>query len=161
MTVRMKDIATDLNLSKMTISKVLRGQMDVSDKTKARVLQRVKELNYRPNISARSFRTGQTFNVGLVLPSLIDPFFSQLAGSIVSQLRKANYSVFLSSTEYESDLEQRDRSASFQASRCSYCRLGAEFEFVSANHGDMQDSIRLFAMRSLIAPFQFGPSADG
>ena len=58
MTVRLKDIANDLNLSKMTISKVLRGQTDVSPATKARVLQRVKELNYQPNISARSLRTG-------------------------------------------------------------------------------------------------------
>ena len=57
MTVRLKDIASDLNLSKMTISKVLRGQTDVSAETKARVLQRMRELNYRPNISARSLRT--------------------------------------------------------------------------------------------------------
>ena len=54
MRVRLKDIAEDLNLSKMTISKVLRGQTDISDETKARVLKRVKELKYIPNISASS-----------------------------------------------------------------------------------------------------------
>jgi len=48
MRVRLKDIAADLNLSKMTISKVLRGQTDISEATKARVLKRVKELNYIP-----------------------------------------------------------------------------------------------------------------
>jgi len=39
MPVRLKDIAADLNLSKMTISKILRGQTDVSEDTKARVLK--------------------------------------------------------------------------------------------------------------------------
>ena len=72
MAIRLQDIADDLNLSKMTISKVLRGQTDVSAETKARVLQRVRELNYRPNISARSLRTGQTYMTGFVVPSLDD-----------------------------------------------------------------------------------------
>ncbi len=76
MRVRLKDIAEDLKLSKMTISKVLRGQMDISDATKARVLKRVKELNYIPNISASSLRTGQTKTVGLVLPSVGTAHFS-------------------------------------------------------------------------------------
>jgi len=108
MTVRMKDIATDLNLSKMTISKVLRGQIDVSAKTKARVLQRMKELNYRPNISARSLRTGQTLSIGLIVPSLADPIYTDLARSVVKHLRLANYSVLLSSAEFEPDLERRE-----------------------------------------------------
>ncbi|CAN5550311.1 substrate-binding domain-containing protein [soil metagenome] len=108
MTVRMKDIATDLNLSKMTISKVLRGQMDVSAKTKERVLQRMKELNYRPNISARSLRTGQTLSIGLIVPSLADPIYTNMARSVVKHLRLANYSVLLSSAEYEPDLERRE-----------------------------------------------------
>src|SRR5882757_9089570 len=108
MTVRMKDIATDLNLSKMTISKVLRGQMDVSAKTKARVLQRVKELNYRPNISARSLRTGRTLNIGLIVPSLSDPIYTAMARNVVQQLRLANYNVSLSSAEFEPELERRE-----------------------------------------------------
>jgi len=108
MTVRMQDIATDLNLSKMTISKVLRGQMDVSAKTKARVLQRVKELNYRPNISARSLRTGRTLNIGLIVPSLSESIYTVMARNIVQQLRLANYSVSLSSAEFDPELERRE-----------------------------------------------------
>ena len=75
MRVRLKDIAKDLNLSKMTISKVLRGQTDISDETKARVLKRVKELKYIPNISASSLRTGQTKTMGLILPSMGQALF--------------------------------------------------------------------------------------
>jgi LacI family transcriptional regulator len=92
----------------MTISKVLRGQMDVSDETKARVMQRVKELNYRPNIWARSLKTGKTQNVGLIVPSLADSQYTMMARSFVQHLRLANYSVSLSSAEYDPELERRE-----------------------------------------------------
>ncbi len=108
MTVRLKDIANDLNLSKMTISKVLRGQTDVSPATKARVLQRMKELNYRPNISARSLRTGNTFSIGLVIPSLTDPFFADIARGLVQTMRTAGYCLLISSSEEDPEIEQHE-----------------------------------------------------
>lgn len=115
MPVRLKDIARDLNLSKMTISKVLRGQTDVSAETKARVLQRVKELNYRPNISARSLRTGQSFSIGLVIPSLADPFFGNVAKGIVQTARVAGYGLSISSAE--DDPQQEEHEIELQLSR--------------------------------------------
>lgn len=108
MTVRLKDIADDLNLSKMTISKVLRGQTDVSPATKARVLQRMKELNYRPNIQARSLRTGNTFSIGLVIPELSTPYFADLARSLVQTVRMQKYGVLISSAEEDSEIERRE-----------------------------------------------------
>jgi LacI family transcriptional regulator len=107
MPVRLKDIANDLNLSKMTISKVLRGQTDVSAATKARVLQRVKELNYRPNVMARSFRTGQTFTIGLIVPSLRETYFGDLAKGIDQVVRPAGYGLVICPAEDDPDLEQR------------------------------------------------------
>lgn len=108
MTVRLKDIANDLNLSKMTISKVLRGQTDISPATKARVLQRVKELNYRPNIPARSLRTGNTFSIGLVIPSLTNPFFSDIARGLMQTMRTAGYGLLISSSEEDSEIERQE-----------------------------------------------------
>lgn len=108
MTVRLKDIAHDLNLSKMTISKVLRGQTDVSPATKARVLQRVKELNYRPNIPARSLRTGNTFSIGLVIPSLSNPFFADIARGLVQTMRTAGYGLLISSSEEDPEIERHE-----------------------------------------------------
>jgi LacI family transcriptional regulator len=108
MTVRLKDIANDLNLSKMTISKVLRGQTDVSAATKARVLQRMKELNYRPNISARSLRTGNTFTIGLVIPSLTNGFFADVARGLVQTVRIAGYGLLISSAEEDPEIERHE-----------------------------------------------------
>ena len=47
--VRLKDIARDLNVSVMTVSKVVRGCADVAASTRERVLARIKELDYQPN----------------------------------------------------------------------------------------------------------------
>ena len=49
MAIRMKDIADDLGLSVVTVSKVLRGHPDIGEETRERVLKRVKELDYQPN----------------------------------------------------------------------------------------------------------------
>lgn len=108
MAIRLQDIANDLNLSKMTISKVLRGQTDVSAETKARVLKRMKELNYRPNISARGLRTGQTYSVGMVVPSLADPAVALMVRGINEVFRPANYSLVLSSVEGDAEMEERE-----------------------------------------------------
>jgi len=106
MRVRLKDIATDLNLSKMTISKVLRGQTDISDATKARVLKRVKELKYIPNISASSLRTGHTRTMGLILPLLGEPHLGQVAAGIDHALNEAGYSLVVCSSQNDAEVEQ-------------------------------------------------------
>lgn len=108
MAIRLRDIAKDLNLSTMTISKVLRGQTDVSAETKARVLKRVQELNYRPNITARSLRTGQTYSVGMVVPRLDGSFVPALAGAISEVFRKEGYSLILASADGDAENEEHE-----------------------------------------------------
>jgi LacI family transcriptional regulator len=63
MQVRLKDIARDLGLSIVTISKVLRDHPDISRETRERVPKRVRELNYHPNLAARALITGQSFTL--------------------------------------------------------------------------------------------------
>jgi LacI family transcriptional regulator len=54
MAVRMKDIAQDLGVSVVTVSKVFNNHRDISPATRERVLRRMKELNYQPSLHARS-----------------------------------------------------------------------------------------------------------
>lgn len=107
MAVRLKDIAKDLNLSKMTISKVLRGQTDVSEDTKVRVLQRARELNYRPNTTARSLRTGQTFMIGLIVPGMGDAYISDVSRGISHAIRSAGYGLVVCPSQDDPELEQQ------------------------------------------------------
>src|SRR5437660_5648466 len=65
MPVTMMDIARDLNVSVVTVSKVLRNQGKSSDSTRKRVLRRAKQLNYQMNWVARSLVTRRTFTIGI------------------------------------------------------------------------------------------------
>ena len=108
MTTRMKDIARDLGVSIITISKVLRNHPDIGDETRDRVLARVKELDYRPNFAARTLVTGRSYLVGLVVPDLLHPFFAEVAKSLSDVLRKNGYYLIVSSSEEDPELEEQE-----------------------------------------------------
>jgi LacI family transcriptional regulator len=106
--VRLKDIARDLGLSTVTISKVLRGHSDIGDETRKRVLKRMEELHYRPNFAARALITGRTDTIGLVVPDLLHPFFAQVAKAISAEIRGQGYSLMITSSEEDPELEQQE-----------------------------------------------------
>jgi LacI family transcriptional regulator len=108
MTARMKDVAKDLGLSVVTISKVLRGHPDIAEETRARVLRRVKELDYQPNILARSLVTGRSYLIGLVVPDLLHPFFAHVAKAISTVVGERGYSLIISSSEENPEMEARE-----------------------------------------------------
>ena len=108
MAVRMKDIARDLGVSVVTVSKVLRNHEDISEQTRQRVLKRMKELDYEPNLAARALVTGRTLTIGLVVPDLVHPFFSEVAKGLSSVLRKKGYSLLISSSEENPELEREE-----------------------------------------------------
>src|ERR1700712_1664145 len=108
MAVRLKDIADDLGVSKVTVSKVLRGNPDIGERTRALVLQRMKELNYQPNMLARGLASGKTYAVGLLVPDLVHPFFGELAKSLSGALRSSNRALVISSSEEDAAIEQQE-----------------------------------------------------
>src|SRR5271163_141022 len=108
MAVRLKDIARDLGVSVVTVSKVLRGNSDISEATRRRVLKRMKELNYQPNMMARGLASGRTYTVGLVVPDLVQPYFAELAKSISGGLRTANRALILTSSEDSPEIEHSE-----------------------------------------------------
>src|SRR5579875_2851372 len=108
MAVRMKDIAKDLGLSVVTISKVLRNHPDIAEETRERVLKRVKELDYQPNIMARSLVTGRSYLIGLIVPDLLHPFFAEIAKALSAALAERGYSVIISSSEENPEMEERE-----------------------------------------------------
>jgi LacI family transcriptional regulator len=107
MNVTMKDIAEELGISIGTVSKVLRDHPDISPETRERVRKRMRELNYRPNLAARALVTGRTHTIGLVVPDLVHPFFGEVAGGLSKLLRKKGYSLIISSSDEDLELENR------------------------------------------------------
>ena len=108
MPIRMKDIAQDLGLSAITVSKVLRNHPDISEETRQRVLKRVAELDYRPNELARGLATGKSYLVGLVVPGLLHSFFAEVAMGLSSVISSKGYSLIVASSEEKSEIEQEE-----------------------------------------------------
>jgi LacI family transcriptional regulator, galactose operon repressor len=105
MPVTMMDIAKDLKVSVVTVSKVLRNQGRISEATRKRVLRRAKELNYQMNWVARSLVTRRTFTIGLLLPEFAHPFFAEIARAVAQTVRPQGYHVVISSFEEDPELE--------------------------------------------------------
>ncbi len=108
MAVRLKDIARDLGVSTVTVSKVLRGRSDIGEATRSRVLRRMKELKYEPNMLAQALASGQSFAVGLVVPDLVHPFFAELAKSLSGTLRQKGFALMLASSEEDPEIERNE-----------------------------------------------------
>src|SRR5215470_2673176 len=107
MAVTLKDIARDLGVSVITVSKALRDHSDISEETKARVLKRVKEMNYRPNLAARALVTGRTHLLGFVVPELMNPFFSEIVRGVSSALHESCYTLVTTSADQDPKLEKQ------------------------------------------------------
>jgi len=71
------------------------------------VLDKVQELNYTPNLAARSLVTGRTYLVGLVVPNLLHSFFAEIARSLSAALLKKGYCLTISTTEEDQELEEK------------------------------------------------------
>jgi LacI family transcriptional regulator len=105
MPVTMMDIARDLKVSVVTVSKVLRNQGRISEATRQRVLHHAKKLNYQMNWVARSLVTRRTFTIGLLLPEFAHPFFAEIARTVANTVRPHGYHVVIASFEEDPELE--------------------------------------------------------
>ncbi len=84
----------------MTVSRVINGSGYVSDETREKVLQAVKELNYRRNGLARNLKRQYTETVGLVLGDISNPYSTELARAVRETLINQGYSLFICISEH-------------------------------------------------------------
>jgi len=106
--VRLKDIAQSLNVSIVTVSKVLNGDGNISEKTRKKVLDCAHQLGYRTNLTAKSLVTGRSRTIGLIVPDLFHGFFSEVAAHMSDELRTNNYGLLIASSREDSGLERSE-----------------------------------------------------
>ena len=106
----LKQIATQLGISITTVSKALKNYSDVSPKTKKAVIDLATELNYTPNSFAVNLRTKESKTVGLIIPTVVHHFFSNVIEGILEEAEKRNYMVIIlqSNEKYELEKKQVD-----------------------------------------------------
>jgi len=96
------DIAKELNVSATTISFVLNGKAEekrISKSVTKRILKYIKEVGYRPNLLAKSLRTGQSKTIGMLVEGISDHFFAGIARCVEEEAYKTGYKIFNSSTD--------------------------------------------------------------
>ncbi|MCY0899319.1 MAG: LacI family DNA-binding transcriptional regulator [Firmicutes bacterium] len=102
-----RDVAHRAGVSPATVSSVLRGSKRVSDITRRKVEEAIRQLGYRPNAVARSLRTHESRAIGLVVPDITNPFYADIAQGVTLEARDNGYTVVLVTADeaYESVME--------------------------------------------------------
>lgn len=96
--VSMQDIADKAGVSRVTVSRVLSNHPSVKAETRQKVLRWVKELDYEPNLIAQSLAGNRTNIIGLLVPEIAYPFFSEIIESIENQAFYEGYSIIICNT---------------------------------------------------------------
>jgi LacI family transcriptional regulator len=100
------DVAAEAEVSIKTVSRVVRGEANVSAEVRDRVQRAVKSLNYVPNSLARSLKVGLGDSVGVVIDGIADPFFSALTSAVETVAHQAGLNVVLGSTGLDPERER-------------------------------------------------------
>lgn len=101
-----KDIAKRAQVSVGTVSNYLNGTAHVADETGRQIESAIRDLDYRPNINARSLRSKRTRSLGLVVPNISNPFFSEIARLIEGHAWEAGYQIFLCDSDGDGEREE-------------------------------------------------------
>lgn len=94
----MQDVARAAGVSPMTVSHVINEHRHVRESTRAKVLAAMAELGYHVNVAARNLRTGRTGTIGLAVPEVDRPYWSQLAAAIIAAADRHGLRVVLEQT---------------------------------------------------------------
>jgi len=94
-----KDVAKIAGVSTATVSRVLANQGRVKEDTRKLVLEAVEQLNYRPNLIARSLRVQKSAKIGLVVSDIRNPFFTAIGRAVEDAAYEQGYSVLMCNTD--------------------------------------------------------------
>jgi LacI family transcriptional regulator len=101
------DVASTAKVSIQTVSAVFHDKPGISNETRQRVRQIIQRLHYVPNGLASSLRAQRSLTVGVVIPSITNPFFAEFVRGIEDVAHLNRYSVFLCNSDQDSEKETR------------------------------------------------------
>ena len=103
----LKDVASRLNLSVSTVSRVVNGKGYVKEETRQRVLECLEACNYVPNEVARSLQSRETMTIGVVVPDLCETYFGRIIREIDRVVADAGYMLMVTDTGESRSQERR------------------------------------------------------
>lgn len=106
-TITQDDIARKLNVSKVTVSKALRGHPDISKETSEKIKKLAAEMGYTPNYMARNLSSNKSGAIGVVIPKIAHYFFSSVIEAIYNTAFYNNYEIILTVSQENSEREKK------------------------------------------------------
>lgn len=106
--VRQSDIAKQLNVSRVTVSKALRDHPDISQEMKKKVGIAARKMGYVPNLIARQLNSRRTYTIGIVVPDLENSFFSYIVDSMIDYATEHNYYVMVTVSREKENIEKQN-----------------------------------------------------
>ncbi|WP_299129742.1 LacI family DNA-binding transcriptional regulator [uncultured Winogradskyella sp.] len=103
----LKEIAESLGISISTVSKALKNYPDVSQRTKQKVIAAAKAFNYSPNVFAQSLRSNRSQTIGLIIPSTVHYYFSNIINVILKEAELKDYMVIILQSNEDFELEKK------------------------------------------------------
>lgn len=105
--VTIKDIAREAGVSYATVSRALSEGKPVKENTRQKILEVCSRMGYTPNSVARSMVMGQSHLLGVIIPSIDNPFMSETAYHLERYARERDYSIMLCNSSHSLDLEAK------------------------------------------------------
>jgi LacI family transcriptional regulator len=106
--IRQSDIAKELNISRVTVSKALRDHPDISKAMKKKIGETARKMGYVPNLIARQLNSRRTFTIGIVVPDLENSFFSYIVDTMIDYATEHNYYVILTVSREKENIEKQN-----------------------------------------------------
>lgn len=101
------DVAKLANVSPMTVSRVINNKGNISEKTRKKVEEAIKELNYIPNAAAQSLTLKKTKLLSLVITDITNPFFTKVARGAADKANQMGYQLILCNTDEDIEKESK------------------------------------------------------
>lgn len=107
MKVKIVDVAKEANVSVATVSRVVNNIPLVNEETRERVLAAIKRTGYKPNAIARSLKIQRTNTIGIMIPDITNPYYTQIVRGAEDVCGIYHYNIILTNTDFDPDKERK------------------------------------------------------
>lgn len=104
--MNLKGVASRSGVSASTVSRVLSGKSYVNEKTRKKVMEAIRDLNYTPNVLAQGLKLGRTNTIALIVPSIRNEIFPIITRGVEDVARKEGFTVILGNTDDDAQIEK-------------------------------------------------------
>lgn len=102
----LKDVARESGLTVTTVSRVLNNRGYISDEARQKVADAMQKLNYRPNEVARSLHSKSSNTIGVIVPHIRHPYFSEMISNLENEAYKMGYKILLCNSQRTEEKEK-------------------------------------------------------